>query len=290
MTYPLVRKRKYSLEYYLEQFKHVLLHFSSWHSLQLLFKNTEKENHYKTIYNEFNRWSKDDIFEKAYYKFISENYFKLSHVNKNKTLNLFIDVTKINNKYGVEKIGINCEYKKKNITAIQLICDNNKIPLGISYLDNKNIKGQIYKSNKKINKDDKPRITSRSTIEHELIGIQKTLDIIPSDIRPYKNVKLVGDKGYISKNKYNIFDKTVKIITPIRKNEKRKNTKKEIDLLDKRHKVENIFASLKASDRIYVRKDKKIKNYMSFFYMDTLLYVLNSFKILDNELFNTLAK
>ena len=28
----------------------------------------------------------------------------------------------------VEKIGVNCEYKKKNITAIQLICDNNKIP------------------------------------------------------------------------------------------------------------------------------------------------------------------
>ena len=196
MAYPLVRKRKYSLEYYLEQFKHVLLHFSSWHSLQLLFKDTEKENHYKTIYNEFNRWSKDDIFEKAYYKFISENYFKLSRVNKNKTLNLFIDVTKINNKYGVEKIGVNCEYKKKNITAIQLICDNDKIPLGISYLDNKNMKGQIYKSSKKINKDDKPRITSRSTIEHELIGIQKTLDTIPSDIRPYKNINLVGDKGY----------------------------------------------------------------------------------------------
>ena len=94
------------------------------------------------------------------------------------------------------------------------------LPLGISYLDNKNTKGQIYKSNKKINKDDKPRITSRSTIEHEIIGIQKTLDTIPSDIRPYKNINLIGDKGYISKNKYNIFDKTVKIITPIRKNEK----------------------------------------------------------------------
>ena len=252
MMYPLVRKRKYSLEYYLKQFRHVLLDFSSWHSLQLLFKDTEKENHYKTIYNEFNRWSKDGIFEKAYYKFISENYFKLSHINKNKTLNLYIDVTKISNKYGVENIGVNCEYKKKNITAIQMICDDNKIPLGISYLENKNIKGQPYKSNKKLDKNNKPCITSRSTLEHEIMGIQKTLNTIPSEIRPYKQVKLIGDKGYISKNTYNVFDKTVQIITPIKKNEKRKHTKKEINLLDKRHKVENIFASLKASDRIYV--------------------------------------
>ena len=74
MAYPLVRKRKYSLEYYLEQFKHVLLHFSSWHSLQLLFKDTEKENHYKTIYNEFNRWSKDDIFAYENRRFSSLNF------------------------------------------------------------------------------------------------------------------------------------------------------------------------------------------------------------------------
>jgi hypothetical protein len=38
-------------------------------------------------------------------KFINENYYKLSHVNKNKTLNLFVDVAKISNKYGVTNIG-----------------------------------------------------------------------------------------------------------------------------------------------------------------------------------------
>jgi hypothetical protein len=43
-------------------------------------------------------------------------------------INLFIDVTKISNKYDSEGIAINCEYKKKNITPITLICDQNKLP------------------------------------------------------------------------------------------------------------------------------------------------------------------
>lgn len=57
---------------------------------------------------------------------------------------MFIDVTKIYNKSGIttsvmcdfaklclgkrEKIGINSEYKKKNVTSLSVICDDNKFP------------------------------------------------------------------------------------------------------------------------------------------------------------------
>ena len=66
---------------------------------------------------------------------MEENYFKMSRVRKNKKINLFIDVTKISNKSGSEKIGVNFEYKKKNVTSLSAICDDNKIPLGITYMD-----------------------------------------------------------------------------------------------------------------------------------------------------------
>ena len=71
--------------------------------------------HYKTVYNEFNKWSKDGIFEKAFLIFMKENYFKISKVKQNKKINLFIDVVKISNKLGSEFVTINGEYRKKKM-------------------------------------------------------------------------------------------------------------------------------------------------------------------------------
>ena len=51
----------------------------------------------KSIYNEFNKWTKDNVFEEAFYKFVNSKYFKISKVKKDKNINLFIDVTKIAN-------------------------------------------------------------------------------------------------------------------------------------------------------------------------------------------------
>jgi uncharacterized CHY-type Zn-finger protein len=129
----------------------------------------------KTIYNEYNKWSKDGIFETAYNYFIKENYFKLSKLKNNKFINLFIDVTKISNKNCSENIGqfkkhsflnltlrgINVEYKKKNVTSLTVICDNNKIPIGIQYMD-VNI-----------------RPNKKNTFNHEIKNVQNTLNTIP---------------------------------------------------------------------------------------------------------------
>ena len=55
---------------------------------------------------------------------------------------------------------------------------------------------------------------------------------------------------------------------------------KQLKILKKRHKIENAFATLKNKDRVHVRKDKKIKNYLSFVYI-TLLESL--FHFADNN-------
>ena len=82
---------------------------------------------------------------------------KCQELEKTKKINLFIDVTKISNVSGRENIGINVEYKKKNITALSAICDDNKIPLGITPMDTNLSKTK----------------TGKHTIKHDVKGVQK---------------------------------------------------------------------------------------------------------------------
>ena len=256
--YPNIRRRKYSLEYYLDKFILLLSDVVIWQSLSNT--NNVDDNskyHWKTIYNEFNKWSKDCIFKNAFIKFMNENYFKMSKVRKNKKINLFIDVTKISNISGRENIGINVEYKKKNVTALSAICDDNKIPIGIAPMDTNLSKTK----------------TGKHTIKHDVNGVQKTLDTIPFKLKEYVSVKLIGDKGYVTNKEFKIFGKKIKMIYPKRKNQKKKNTKKERKVLSKRHKIENFFANLKKYNRIVLRRDHKIDNYMSFTYMGMMDHV-----------------
>ena len=138
------------------------------------------------IYNEFNKWSKNNVFKEAFYKHI----------------NLFIDETNIANSLGSEGITINGEYKKKNVTHITVICYQNKLPLSTSCL--------------KINK----------TSTHKIKNVQNTLDNIDLIIKDYVDLNLIGDHGYISKEKFKIMEKDVNIITPKRKNQHTQNTDK----------------------------------------------------------------
>lgn len=256
LKYPEFRKRRYSLEYYLNNFTHVLNDVTKWEVLSLINRN-EHNYHWKSIYNEFRKWSNDNIFEVAFTSFLRENYFKLSQVRKNKKMNMFIDVTKINNKYGSENVAINVEYKKKNVTELTVICDESKIPLAVKPVE--------------INKT----LRNYKTFKHETCNVQKTLDKIPFKLKDYVSVKLIGDKGYISKKKFKVFGNKINIITPKRKNQKIKNTKLEKIYLHKRHKVENFFVSFKKYERVNIRKDRKINTYLSFVYMSLLKYLIS---------------
>lgn len=259
LKYPAVRKRQYSLAYYLNNFTLILTDLVSWESLNNV-NNDANKYHWKSIYNEFNKWSKDGIFKNAYFKFMKENYFKMSKVRKNKKINMYIDVTKISNKAGSEKIAINSEYKKKNVTSLSAICDDNKLPLGITYMDTNLSRTK----------------TGKHTFKHDIKGVQKTLDTIPFKLKEYVSVNLIGDKGYVSSKKFNVFNRLIKIIHPKRKNQKKKNTKIERKKLSKRHKIENFFAMLKKYNRLVLRHERKIVHYMSFVYIGLLDYLTSN--------------
>jgi len=181
----------------------------------------------------------------------------MSNVRKNKKINLFIDVTKISNKSGSEKIGVNFEYKKKNVTSLSAICDDNKLPLAITYIDTNLSKTK----------------TGKHTIKHDVTGVQKTLDNIPFSLKEYISVNLIGDKGYVTSKQFDVFDRKVKMTYPKKKNQHTKNTKKDKKNLSKRHKIENFFAALKKYNRIIVRNERKIVHYMSFVYIGLLDYL-----------------
>jgi len=55
-TFPEVRKRKYSLEYYLNKFIIVYSKLSKWQDLYSHYDNNLPENHWNTINNEFRKW------------------------------------------------------------------------------------------------------------------------------------------------------------------------------------------------------------------------------------------
>ena len=83
-----------------------------------------------------------------------------------------------------------------------------------------------------------------------------------------KTTKLVGDKGYVTSEKFKLNNKKrTKMIYPKRKNQKTENTKIELKILKKRGSVERSINVLKKPDRLARRKDRKIENYMGFVYL-----------------------
>ena len=150
-----------------------------------------------------------------------------------------------------------------------MICDQNKLPLCISNVEMNKI---IY--------------NKRKTAKHEIKNVQRTLDKINIKVKDYVrnskefklksfafwvNINLIGDRGYITKEKFTINNKKISIITPKRKNQKNKIiTKKEKSLLKERHKIENVFALINNNNRVMVRRDKNLNNYFSFIYISML--------------------
>ncbi len=91
----------------------------------VLYNGIESKYHYKVIQNKFiklSKWCKDGIFKTAIDSLINTEYI-------NKDIKLLIDSTFINNKYGVEDIGLNIDNKKKRASKLSIICNENKFIL-----------------------------------------------------------------------------------------------------------------------------------------------------------------
>ena len=228
---PRIRKSKYDYSYYLNQFVLVLTKLSNWTSLNYVVNSNSKDYHYKSIYNEYIRWTNANIFVNAYELLLNKYYLKLKHVKKSKTINLFIDSTFILNKHGSQSVAKHYEYKKKNATKVSLIADVSKNILGVYIPPNSNT--------------------------HDVKLVDLTIDNIKLKLNDIKNINLIGDKGYISKNKYNI------------------NTKFEHKLLELQYTVEHSINELKRADRLTSRKDKINITFLSFIYLRLILMLSN---------------
>ena len=190
-------KVKYSNEYYLNFIFYVLNDINKWSFIvNLKGYDSKFKFHYKTIYNKFLFWSKNNIFKNAFY-----NYF----FKKNTNL-LLIDATSINNKYGSECIIINPEYKKKKITKLSIVSNKDNFIHSVEVFEIKN-------SNDKY-----------KTSVHDVKMINKSLNkVIVKNESKYFN--LLGDKAYKTKENHKLNKKNIKVITPNKSNAVIKNTK-----------------------------------------------------------------
>lgn len=237
-------KIKYSNEYYLNMIFYMLNDVNNWKFLSNLKQYTSvNKYHYKTIYNKFRLWTDKGIFKNAF-----QNYKTMVKTNL-----LLIDATSINNKYGSENVVINGEYKKKKITKLSLITNKNGFIHSVEPFNIKNINKNY------------------STSVHDVSMIEKNICNIKNVNNESKCYYLLGDKAYKTQIKYKINNKDVIIITPDKSNTLIKNTKFKNIKLKKRVIIENVNCFLKKFERIMIRKDRKIKYFMSFIYMGSLL-------------------
>ena len=210
------------------------------------------EHHHTTIRKVFNKWSSKDIFKIAYNKMLG----KKNKENNKKIKNVFIDSTFVDNKTGSELVGVNPLNYKKRVTKLSIICDNSKNILNI----------KEFKST-----------------TNDCITIEKTLE----GVRLKGRINLIGDKGYHVRQevKEELRKRKIRLIVPRKKNQKKRCLRsKDRELLKERNKIENVIKMLKSINRISVRKDKRISNYLGFVWLGCGIKMYENNKIRQNEL------
>ena len=82
-------------------------------------------------------------------------------------------------------------------------------------------------------------------------------------------INLIGDKGYITSNKFYFKRKKIELLTLKKNNQKDKTKNLKIS---KRKIIENTIACIKKNERIMTRKDHKMHTFMSWIYITCLLH------------------
>lgn len=312
--FPQIRKRAYTLDYFLNLFCLLDNDIVKWKSLQLtkIYKpkkiiiDDDKDFHYGSVKNFFNKWCEKGVFVEAHNRFLKKYYYKLKPHLKKLKIDLYIDTTTIWNKYGIEGVGVHPEYRKKNATKIGTLVDSDGDIISIINmminLSPGNLNGHEF---------------IKKTFNHDVTIIQELFNNVIVHLDGRKNINLCGDKAFKTQKTISHNNKHVNIITPARsrsdkqkkkmvkclknkikmidlslkclaKTEKKylnficKKTmieekivqldtkqkfnykKQEKEILEKRHVVENNYCALKKSERIVIRKDHKIQNFISF--------------------------
>jgi len=239
-------KRIYCFEYNLILILQVKNNANNWSFLQKLIIC---DGSYLNVYKQYCRWNKKGIFEASFYNLT---------LNIKDTEDVLIDASAFSNKYGSENVTINSEYTKKNITKLSFITTKEGAILSIKPFEVNNKKIIYAKQEKTI-----------KTTEHDSKSIQKTVDLINKKI---KIVNIIGNKEYKTTNIIIKNKEKIKIITPNKKNQKNNLNSHEENLKMKgRYKIENVFGNIKMkNERIMLRKDTKLINFMGWVYIASL--------------------
>jgi len=200
-----------------------------------------------------------------------QNKIKLKEEKKNKLKQIKEENKELKKK--IKKIEDN-KLKSKEVKSID------KIPINIDPLnkishniisDNDVFIDKISIDNNSINEISNNQTKNNNhiihTTIHDVMTIQTSLNNIKVKFNESSQLTLTGDLGYLSSKEYTFNNNKIELITPIRKNQKKNLTEKEKKSLKTRYRIENGFSFLKKNERLIVRKDRKIKNFMSFIFM-----------------------
>ena len=186
---------------------------------------------------------------KKFYKWKNLNVFNIAHnemyniYSKNRCFKtLFMDSTVIQNLNGsFNEIDYYYKIVSKKQIKLSVLSDNNNVPIS-SIITN-------------------PKIHDSKLIKPLINNIQCNLK---------NNVKILADKGYITNQTiYQKKYKKISMVTPLRKNQKKKLSEENKKLLkNKRYKIEQFFCNIKNSyKRIRYIMDSKYDNYNTFIIM-----------------------
>ena len=147
---------------------------------------------------------------------------------------IYLDSSQVKNITGADCVGRNPTDRGRNGTKISVICDDNIVPLSMTF----------YGSNE---------ADSNTTLE--------SFDAIKCKIRNDERGtnNLITDKGFISEPiKEVLASVRVHLLTPIKVNaQNHYMSQKDKDRLHKRHKIENIFCRMDKFKRIFNRMERK---------------------------------
>jgi len=217
------------------------------------------------------------------------DYDELSKINKNKKDKQNEKKNKIKNiisenkllKKEIKNIKLNKETINNEIKLNKQII-NEEIILNKEIINDKiklnkeNINGEVKLVINDINNmteldEEKKKVIKKKIIKttiHDVMTIQLSLKNININFNNKSILTLTGDLGYLSNKEYYYKDNHVQLITPIRKNQKKRiKTLIESNNLKQRYKIENGFCLLKKYERLALRKDSKISTFMSFLYI-----------------------
>ena len=219
----------------------------------------QKKNLKKIKQNKIKELKKENTELKLKLKKILKN--GLNNENTNKIINEMIN-KKI--KEPLNDIIYNIDNNLKN--------EDNNLKNEDNNLQNKdnNLKNEDNnlqnKDNNLQNDVNNTKLTIKTSI-HDVMMIQTSINNIKTQFTNLNDITLTGDLGYLTSKQHILNNKNILLITPKRKNQTIQNTEIESIKLKLRYKIENCFGLIKQYERIILRKEKKIKTFMSFMYI-----------------------